>query len=144
VDAIHCEAVLEHLERPDDAVAEMWRVLRESGEVFAATPFLQAFHAYPNHFQNFTAVGHRRLFERAGFEVRAAGTCVGPTFALLDLAAVYLRAFVPTWFLSRTLWASARLLLVPARALDRRLERSTDAHVLASTVFAHLRKRERR
>jgi SAM-dependent methyltransferase len=140
VDAVHCEAVLEHLERPEAAVAEMWRVLRSGGEVFAATPFLQAFHAYPNHFQNFTMAGHSRLFERAGFELRSAGTCVGPTFALVDLTSVYLRSFVPTRLASRSLWALARLLFIPMSLLDRRIQRSPEAHVLASTVYAHLRK----
>ena len=85
VDACHCEAVLEHLEDPARAVAEMFRVLRPGGSVFAATPFLQVFHAYPDHFQNFTVEGHRRLFERAGFTVLSAGPCVGPTFAIADL-----------------------------------------------------------
>lgn len=92
VDAIHCEAVLEHLEFPNEAVAEMFRVLRPGGQVFAATPFMQHFHAYPNHFQNFTLIGHKRLFERAGFEVISAGVCVGPTFAVSGL--VY-RSFTP-------------------------------------------------
>ncbi|HXU34441.1 MAG TPA: methyltransferase domain-containing protein [Thermoanaerobaculia bacterium] len=140
VDAIHCEAVLEHLERPDLAVAEMVRVLRPGGEAFAATPFLQAFHAYPNHFQNFTSEGHRRLFARAGFEVLAAGACVGPTFALTDLAALYLRSYLPTRTLSRLGWAAALLMARLLRPLDRRLLRDPEAHVLASLVYAHLRK----
>lgn len=140
VDAIHCEAVLEHLERPEQAVAEMARVLRAGGEVFAATPFLQGFHAYPNHFQNFTTEGHRRLFARSGFEVLAAGACVGPTFALTDLAALYLRTYLPTRFLSRAGWAAALLIARLLRPLDRRLLRDPEAHVLASVVYAHLRK----
>lgn len=137
VDAIHCEAVLEHLELPDHAVTEMFRVLRYGGQAFAATPFLQPFHAYPNHFQNFTTIGHTRLFERAGFKIVSAGTCVGPTFALSELLTVYLRTFVPTWFLSRSLAALARLALLPFRPLDRLLQRSRDAHLLASSVYTH-------
>src|SRR5512141_1981664 len=54
VDSVDCEAVLEHLEHPRDAVAEMHRALKPGGQVFAATPFLQPFHGYPDHFQNFT------------------------------------------------------------------------------------------
>ena len=140
VDAIHCEAVLEHLETPAQAVAEMHRVLRPGGELFAATPFLQAFHAYPSHFQNFTVIGHNRLFERAGFEVRSSGTCVGPTFALTDLASHYLRSYVPTRLASRGMWALTRVLFLPFRLLDRWIETSPDSHLMASTVYAHLRK----
>jgi SAM-dependent methyltransferase len=140
VDAIYCEAVIEHLEHPEQAVAEMARVLRAGGEAFAATPFLQGFHAYPNHFQNFTAEGHRRLFARSGFEILAAGACVGPTFALTDLAALYLRTYLPTRFLSRAGWAAALLIARLLRPLDRRLLRDPEAHVLASVVYAHVRK----
>jgi ubiquinone/menaquinone biosynthesis C-methylase UbiE len=76
VAGLHCEAVLEHLEFPDVAVGEMFRVLRPGGLVFAATPFLQSYHGYPDHFQNFTLHGHQRLFERAGFSILQSGTCV--------------------------------------------------------------------
>ncbi|HJX28959.1 MAG TPA: methyltransferase domain-containing protein [Thermoanaerobaculia bacterium] len=142
VDACHCEAVLEHMEEPWRAVAEMFRVLRPGGQVFAATPFLQAFHAYPNHFQNFTLEGQRRLFERAGFEVLAAGACVGPTFAIADLTLEYLRVYVKSRNLSRflrlPLAAVFRLLL----RLDRRLLRDAPASDLASTTFVHARKPE--
>ena len=140
VDAVHCEAVLEHLELPDRAVAEMFRVLKRGGQIFAATPFLQSFHAYPNHFQNFTVIGHARLFERAGFEVVSAGTCVGPTFAVTELISAYLRTYVATWLLSRGLAALARLALLPLRPLDRLIQRSSDSHRLASSVYAHVSK----
>jgi SAM-dependent methyltransferase/uncharacterized protein YbaR (Trm112 family) len=140
VDACHCEAVLEHMEEPGRAVAEMFRVLRPGGQVFAATPFLQAFHAYPNHFQNFTLEGQRRLFERAGFEVLSAGACVGPTFAIADLTLEYLRVYVKSRNLSRflrlPLAAVFRLLL----RLDRSLLREAPAGDLASTTFVHARK----
>jgi SAM-dependent methyltransferase len=140
VDAVHCEAVLEHLERPAAAVAEMHRVLRVGGEVFAATPFLQAFHGYPGHFQNFTRAGHQRLFEEAGFEVVASGVCVGPTFALLDLVANYLRLALGG---GRAVRAAARLVELggrPLRRLDRRLNRLPGAERFASTTFVHARK----
>lgn len=140
VDAVHCEAVLEHLELPEAAVREMNRVLPSGGEVFAATPFLQAFHAYPNHFQNFTLEGHDRLFRRHGFEVISSGACVGPTFALTDLAIRYLRDVLPAGRLGRVAAKAAALLALLVRPLDRRLLRRADSYVLASTVYAHLRK----
>lgn len=138
VDAVHCEAVLEHLEHPERAVREMFRVLRPGGQVFAATPFLQAFHAYPNHFQNFTLEGHNRLFERAGFSIVSAGACVGPTFALTDLAALYFRNYLPTRILSRGVQRLMSLAGLVVRPLDRLLLRHPDAHKLASTVYAQL------
>lgn len=137
VDACHCEAVLEHMEQPERAVAEMFRVLRPGGAVFAATPFLQVFHAYPNHFQNFTLEGQRRLFERAGFTVVSAGACVGPTFAMADLFLEYLRLYVRPQNLSRLLRLPLAAVLRLALHLDRRLLRSPVAAHCASTTFIH-------
>ena len=54
VDGIHCEAVLEHLQNPEQAVKEMYRVLKPGKKVYVCTPFLQAYHGYPHHYQNFT------------------------------------------------------------------------------------------
>jgi SAM-dependent methyltransferase/uncharacterized protein YbaR (Trm112 family) len=140
VDAVHCEAVLEHLEHPRQAVGEMFRVLKSSGLLFAATPFLQGFHAYPGHYQNFTLMGHDRLFSSHGFELLSSGSCVGPTFALTDLATLYCRTYLPTRLLSRGAQRAVALASLLLRPLDRRLHRSPDAHVLASTVYAHARK----
>ena len=142
VDAIYCEAVLEHLEHPDTAVAEMARVLKPHGQVFAVTPLLQPYHGYPDHFQNFTLRGHIRLFERAGFELSAAGPCNGPSFALLDLLSNYFREFLPTRLISRTASYMARIAGAPLVLLDRALLRHPSAHVLASTTFVHARKPE--
>lgn len=137
VDAIHCEAVLEHLECPDRAVAEMYRVLRRGGQVFAATPFVSLYHGYPSHFQNFTLTGHRRLFERAGFSVISSGPCVGPTFALSVLMIAYARLYAPTRVLKYFGAGLALAVALPLRPLDRWINRSSAAHELAATTYVH-------
>jgi uncharacterized protein YbaR (Trm112 family) len=136
VHAVHCEAVLEHLEFPETAVREMYRVLRPGGGIFAATPFLQAFHGYPDHYQNFTLTGHVRLFERAGFSVLSAGTCVGPNFAARDLAANYLRKLLPgrVGKIAGALWSVVTL---PFLYLDRPANRQPRAVDIASTTYVH-------
>lgn len=140
VDAIHCEAVLEHLEFPEAAVAEMFRALRPGRLAFIATPFLQVFHGYPSHFQNFTLIGHRRLFERAGFEVAAAGTCVGPTYMLRDLTINYLAAVLPGGRAGRILSRLAALATLPLLWIDKVANRRPLSHHLASTTFLLVRK----
>jgi SAM-dependent methyltransferase/uncharacterized protein YbaR (Trm112 family) len=136
VDAVHCEAVLEHLEYPDRAAAEMFRVLRPgAGRAFVATPFLQPFHGYPDHYQNFTLSGHRRLCERAGFHVLAAGTCVGPVFALRDLFLNLLRAALPAGASGRALARAAALATLPLLYLDRIAARRGDSAALASSTY---------
>jgi len=135
VDGIHCEAVLEHLEYPDRAVAEMERVLKPGALVFAATPFLQPYHAYPDHYQNYTLRGHTRLFERAGFRILDAGACVGPTFVLVDLLANYAREFTPGRVLSRALERTLRFLGRALRLPDVRLRHHKAAEKLCSSTF---------
>lgn len=140
VDGIHCEAVLEHLELPEVAVKEMFRVLRLGGEVYAATPFLQVFHGYPDHFQNFTLHGHIRLFERAGFEVLDSGTAVGPSFALMDLVRNYAKAVVPTRLLGAIAYRAVTVLALPFRFLDLWLNQRFDSGGLASLTYLRVRK----
>ncbi len=81
VDAVVVQAVLEHVLDPGRVVAEIHRVLRAGGLVYAETPFLQQVHAGPYDFVRFTGSGHRYLFRR--FEEIAAGPVAGPGTQLL-------------------------------------------------------------
>jgi SAM-dependent methyltransferase len=81
VDAVVIQAVLEHVLDPDQVVAEIHRVLKQRGFVYAETPFLQQVHAGPYDFSRYTSSGHRYLFRR--FEEIAAGPLAGPGTQLL-------------------------------------------------------------
>jgi SAM-dependent methyltransferase len=140
IDALHCEAVFEHLDDPVDAAAEPFRVLRPGAIGYVCTPFMQPFHGYPSHFQNFTHLGHKRLFERAGFQVKECGVAAGPAFSISGIVATFLATYPP------------RLLRLPARAiwfvvsgallrpLDRWLAERDDAYVVASTTYVLIEK----
>ncbi|AZP21712.1 SAM-dependent methyltransferase [Streptomyces aquilus] len=80
-DAVLVQAVLEHVLDPSRVVAEIHRVLRDGGLVYAETPFLQQVHAGAYDFLRFTASGHRYLFRR--FEELDAGSVAGPGTQLL-------------------------------------------------------------
>jgi SAM-dependent methyltransferase len=75
------QAVLEHVVSPHQVVAEIHRVLKPGGVVYAETPFLQAVHEGAYDFTRFTELGHRRLFR--WFEEIDRGVAVGPATALL-------------------------------------------------------------
>lgn len=80
-DGVWIQAVLEHVLNPRDVVAEISRVLKPGGHVYAETPFMQQVHEGAYDFQRFTVTGHRYLFR--DFALTAMGPNKGPaiTFA---------------------------------------------------------------
>jgi SAM-dependent methyltransferase len=134
IDNIYCEAVLEHLEDPTKAVGEMWRVIKPGGKVIAVTPFMQGFHGYPYHFQNFTVIGHALKFSKAGFRVIQSGTCVGPMFTVVTVITVFIKEYFPK-FLRRPVSVAWRFLGAALLPLDLLLGRSNSSHVLASATY---------
>lgn len=62
VDLIVCDAVLEHVHHPHQAVKEMWRILKPGGWVFAGVPFQYPFHDRVDYYR-YTDMGLRVLFE---------------------------------------------------------------------------------
>lgn len=69
VDSVLCTEVLEHVERMENAVSEMFRVLRPGGEALITVPFLYPTHEAPYDFQRLTHIGLRAIMVRHGFEV---------------------------------------------------------------------------
>ena len=65
-DAVLCFEVLEHVQRPEQAVAEIARVLRPNGVLVGSTPFLLGIHDAPLDYRRFTRFGLERLL--AAFE----------------------------------------------------------------------------
>lgn len=137
VDAIFCEAVLEHLHTPALAVREMRRVLKPGGKIFACTPFLQPYHGYPHHYQNFTITGHRQLF--SDFVIEESGVCVGPLHTVRLLVGLFLRTYLP-FPLNRLLHAAWSALMLVLAPLGRVIARHPQAHVMASTTYLIARK----
>lgn len=62
VDAIICMAVLEHVEEPQKAVKEMYRVLKPGGYCFIYAPFLFFYHPMEGYYSDYYR------FTRQGFE----------------------------------------------------------------------------
>jgi SAM-dependent methyltransferase/uncharacterized protein YbaR (Trm112 family) len=79
-DGVIIQAVLEHVCDPFRVVAEIHRVLKPGGLIYAETPFMQQVHARAWDFTRFTELGHRRLFRK--FEEIDRGACCGTGMAL--------------------------------------------------------------
>ena len=79
-EGVWIQAVLEHVASPAAVVAEIERVLKPGGAVYAETPFMQQVHEGAYDFSRFTVTGHRYLFRN--FELIEMGGNGGPAFVL--------------------------------------------------------------
>ena len=138
LDAVECDAVLEHVERPEEAVAEIRRVLKPGGQVHAVVPFCHPYHAYPSDFRRWTLAGLHGLFGE--FESLDSGVRTCPTATLLAFALDYLKLWMPGRTAARAAYAAAGWLLFPLRYLDLLLLGRRDAHVLANHIYILARK----
>lgn len=62
VDVVFCCEVLEHVQEPLRATAELHRVLKEGGVVIGSTPFVFGIHDRPHDYYRFTRYGLLHLF----------------------------------------------------------------------------------
>ena len=68
-DSAICTAVLEHLEEPEQALAECYRLLKPGGSVIYSVPFIWHLHEEPRDFYRFSQYGLKYLFQKVGFDV---------------------------------------------------------------------------
>jgi len=69
IDTVLCTVVMEHLERPQDALFEMHRILKPGGHVILSAPLFWHLHEEPRDFYRYTKYGLAHLFTTAGFEI---------------------------------------------------------------------------
>ncbi len=112
-DGVVVQAVLEHVLDPSIVAAEIFRVLKPGGLLYAETPFMQQVHEGPFDFTRFTESGHRHLFSR--FERIDSGSNGGPGLQFMWSVDYLFRGL----FRSRTAGKIAKLCVFWAQYLDR-------------------------
>jgi SAM-dependent methyltransferase len=146
VDGVIIQAVLEHVLDPQRVAAEVERVLKPGGIVYADTPFMQQVHEGPYDFTRFTESGHRYLFRR--FERIDSGSVAGAGTALMWSIDYFVRALTHSRLLGRIaavcfIWLSyADRMLDPKHSVDGAssvffLGRKTDIPMSQSAIIAH-------
>lgn len=68
-DGVLCIAVLEHVENPAKALAELYRVTKPGGFLVCSVPFLQPEHKVPTDYQRYTRDGLETLLKKAGYVI---------------------------------------------------------------------------
>ncbi len=134
VDLLLSSSVFEHIKNPEKAAAEIFRILKKNGKVYAEIPFMRGFHMEPIDYQRYTIEGIEQLFERHGFTLLEKGICSG-TFTTLSLIFTdFLISITPKGlkFPVRfiTTWLSH-----PIKFLDRLFENSTWNYKLACNFY---------
>lgn len=130
-DGVVIQAVICYLTDPVRAVAEIHRVLRPGGLVYAETPFIQRVSGGRFDLHRFTHLGHRRLF-RHFEEIRSEAVC-GPAMALAGSYEAFLTSFATTTLSRGVLWALARCTSFWLRHFDPFLLRRPGAYDASSS-----------
>jgi SAM-dependent methyltransferase len=126
-DTVLMTEVLEHLERPADAVAESFRLLRSGGRLILTTPFIWTLHEAPRDFYRFSPFGLRYLAEEAGFR-EVTVTPLAGQWTMLALMSGYALGNSPAKRLGRGLGPLQLCLQRLGIQLDRRWFRPWLAH----------------
>lgn len=120
-DLVVCTQVLEHVANPQQAVDEIYRVLRPGGVVILTTNFHYGLHGVPHDYFRFSRYALEHLFQRSGFEVNATvprGGYLGSTAQFLfevpyDLLNKFLHGTTAPQQLGARPLRVSRLLLFP-------------------------------
>lgn len=140
---IECDAVLEHVPRPEAMVEELARVLLPGGYLHLVTPFAHPFHEYPRDYRRFTLDGLRVLGEAAGLVPVKEGWRTGPTATLLVFVLEYAKLWSPKW-LRIPVHGVLGWILFPLRYLDFFLFRKPDVCQLGNHCYVWLQKPSRK
>ena len=141
VDAITCNAVLEHVPDPYNVVAEMLRVLKPGGYSQLMIPFVFRFYSYPADYQRYSVSGILELTR--AFEKIELCVLTGPTSAMLVLFREYLHLLIPggnSRVLRRVLNGLSGWFTFPFKYLDLWLNRKPEAANLAAALYCLGRK----
>ncbi|OGN36028.1 MAG: hypothetical protein A2568_03565 [Candidatus Yanofskybacteria bacterium RIFOXYD1_FULL_44_17] len=94
-DCVVCTEVLEHIKKPQNAVNEVYRILKPGGMLVLTTPMVWPLHEAPNDFYRYTQYGLEGLLKEAGFSDISIRPSNGYIYSLIQLSVINLRN--PFW-----------------------------------------------
>jgi SAM-dependent methyltransferase len=149
IDAVVCQAVLEHIEDVDTALDEFSRILRPSGLLYIDIPFLQGYHALPTDYRRFTSFGlEKTVTNRRDLHTIDSGTSKGPTSVMVWIICEYLAYLLSFGHLTlrKILSVSFRILTFWLKYFDKILLKShgfnAESMPIPSAVYWYGRKKD--
>jgi SAM-dependent methyltransferase len=132
-DLVISQAVLEHVLDPFICVGEMHRVLKENGQIYAETPFMQQVHGAKYDFHRFTDLGHRRLFRK--FEELNRGIVAGAGSSLAWSLRYFMLSFAPNKKIDKLISYSSSFFVFWLKYFDYLLNKTRGSNDSACGLF---------
>jgi SAM-dependent methyltransferase len=135
IDLIINLATLEHIDKAEDALREMFRILKPGGEIFSYVPFIVPFHGAPQDFHRWTILGIEKLF--AKFEILKIGIGAGPTSGMLWIFQEWLAILFSfgSKILHDIILMVLMVLTMPLKFIDMILVKFPNAEKIASGFY---------
>jgi len=83
IDAVLCEALIEHVADPRLVISEINRILKPGGWIYLSAPFIFGYHSSPDDYYRWTTSGLKELL--GDFHESEVGIVDGPTAALITV-----------------------------------------------------------
>jgi SAM-dependent methyltransferase len=136
-DVILAQEVLEHVESPDRAVEEIYRVLKVGGYFYLQLPFIIGYHPCPNDYWRFTHQGIRELLSVDKFEIMDLNLSVGPAVGFYRIFVEFLALLFSLGIaiLYKPFKLFFAVLCFPVKLLDPILIRTNEANRIAGGYY---------
>lgn len=112
IDSVLLVDVLEHLEHPDQALNEIFRVLKTKGVLILQVPFLYPIHDAPCDYRRWSKFGLEQMASRHGFHIIKESFSGNPLESAAIISNIAMSKTVFNWFSQKRL-ASIFALILP-------------------------------
>lgn len=135
VDCVFCTGTLEHVERPEAVLKEIFRVLKKKGIVYIDVPFMQCYHPDPDDYWRFTIKGIELACTRNGFTKIETGVNIGAASSVTWVLTAFFQSMFSNGYLGKVLSNIFNILVSPVKYLDKFTTKGKNSILAPSAVY---------